>query len=343
MTPRISKVLLACALGLWPMLTSAEAISALAIPAWEIAPSDSNGKPIDLFDSSLHENTLISFNPSDLVLAEDHNETRIQFLLSLKYELIPLESFQWHLGNYRLMGLNFAYDGLYDFYLWTRYSYPIVSRTQNPGFYFSFEAPQAQRLWDIDSINIGWFHESNGQIVNTASGYNALLAQEGFEARDSISHGWDYWYLASKFSFHPWDGTEVSGTTTQQKIHMRLSFTPSLRIFTGAEGIFIPAEQAVFWDPQDPPSYIYDYDGIRGLFNAEWLFPHRAFNYLGLGAEFKTGYNTGYFGHNWSKRFTITFKTWHLPWYFYYYTGYDVYISDYSTWSDGYGFGIRIW
>lgn len=75
----------------------------------------------------------------------------------------------------------------------------------------------------------------------------------------------------------------------------------------------------------------------------EWVFPHRNLSYLGLSGEFRTGYNFGHFGQHWSKQVSLTFKTWRLPWYLYYSNGFGPYISDYSTQSEGYGVGIRIW
>jgi outer membrane phospholipase A len=297
----------------------------------------------DFFQNSLHESRLGTFHPSDFVVATDHGENRIQFLLSLKYEFIPLEGLEWQIGPYHLGGLNFVYDGLYDFYLWTRYSQPIVSRLQNPGLLFSLEAKHEEAVGHMQRLDLGWFHESNGQVVDTIAEYNALYAQEGLRARDSVSRGWDYWYASPKFTFDPKNeaGLDEGGETSN--IRERFVFDPSLRMYTGAQGIVIPAEQDIFWAPQDPPKTIYDYDGIRGLFIAEWIFPWRAFNYVGIGSEFRTGYNTGYLGRNWSKKFTLTFKTWNIPWYVYYENGYGPYISDYSTWSQGYGAGIRMW
>jgi hypothetical protein len=314
----------------------------LLCEAWALS-SGSSSVPVDILDATVRERSLESFNPGDLVVASDHGENRIQFLLSFKYPVIPLESLDLGFGAYRLQGLDFAYDGLFDFYIWTRYSQPLVSRLQNPGLYFSFKAAQAQRLWDMDSFEAGWFHESNGQVVDTLEEYNDLVQEYGLGARDYISRGWDYWYLSTKFSYHPYDGLEAEGATQAHRTHIRLSFVPSLRIYDGAQGIVLAAEQNIFWEPQNPPSYIYDYDGLRALFNLEFSFPYRAFNYLGLSAGFRTGYNVGYFGQNWSKQFSITFKTWHLPWYLYYNNGYGPYISDYSSWSEGYGVGLRVW
>ncbi|MES2202237.1 MAG: hypothetical protein V4498_08295 [candidate division FCPU426 bacterium] len=293
------------------------ALLAVLLGAWPHASFC--GEDGDPFEGALHEATLRTFHPTDAVIATDHGESRIQFLLSLACQVLPMESLDWHVGSYRLSALNFAYDSLYDYHISTRYSEPVVSRLQNPGFYFSVEAPRSE-------LQAGWFHESNGQVIDT----HAALLAAGPHGQDFVSRAWDYWYLSSAFRL-------------LEKPTMRFSFVPTLRIFTGAQGIIHPTEQDIFWRPSDPPSAIADYDGLRGQFLGEWLFPHRICNYLGLSAEFRTGYHEGHFASNWSRRFELTLKTWHIPWYLYYTNGYGPYISDYSSWSEGYGFGVRIW
>ena len=288
-------------------------LAALATPLWA-------GE--DPFDEALHEAALKPFHASQAGIASDHGENRVQFLLSFSYGLLPLEGLGWSLGSYRLEGLDFAYDGLFDFYLWTRHSQPLISRLQDPGLYFRFEAPVSARRANLEGWQLGWFHESNGQVVDSLAAYSA---------QDQVSRAWDYWYLAPKFSF------PAAGSL------LRLKIEPVLRIYTGAQGVVLPAEQDIFWRPQDPPSAIADYDGLRGRFTLERLFPGKIFNYLALSAELRTGYSAEHALRNWSKRFDLVFKAWHLPCYLYYSNGYGPYISDYSTWSEGWGLGIRMW
>src|SRR5260370_1336868 len=78
--------------------------------AWELS-REAAAYPVDIFETSLHESSLGPFNPSDIVVATDHGESRIQFLLSFKYRFISLEGLDWRIGSYRLLGLDFAYDG----------------------------------------------------------------------------------------------------------------------------------------------------------------------------------------------------------------------------------------
>jgi hypothetical protein len=57
----------------------------------------------------------------------------------------------------------------------------------------------------------------------------------------------------------------------------------------------------------------------------------------------RTGYNTSHFAEHWTSRTTLTLKTWHLPWMFYYHNGYGAYITDYNAWSEGWGVALRFW
>ena len=282
------------------------------------------------FDQALAENPIQAYHPNFMAIASDHGESKVQFLVSFQYNLTPFAKDAFGLGPYRFDGFNFVYDGLYDFDSMTRHSQPVVSRLQNPGWVFSFRAPEGPRAWGLDGWDAGWFHESNGQVVDKKADYDALYAKIGQAATDSVSRGWDYWYLSPRFT---WRGDSL-----------RLRFSPALRIYDGSEAAnYTPAEQDIFWKAGAPPSTIYDYDGLRAQASAEWLPPHRGLSYVGLDASVRTGYNSGHFAQNWSEHLVFTVKTWHLPLFVYFDNGYGPYISDYSTWSQGWGLGVRYW
>jgi hypothetical protein len=286
--------------------------------------------PADAFDQALAENPLQPFHPNQVFIASDHGESRLRFLVSFQYSVAPFAKDSFGLRAYRFDGLQFAYDGLYDFDAWTRKSQPIVSRLQNPGAFFSFRAPAQARRWALDGWDAGWFHESNGQVVDNKADYDALYAKIGQAATDSVSRGWDYWYLNSRF------------TWTLDQLRLRLS--PTLRIFDGSEAVaYTPAEQGIFWRPGAPASVIYDYDGLRAGLSAEWLLPRRALSYVGLEDDLRTGYNSGHFAEHWSQHLVLTLKAWYVPLFIYYDNGYGPYISDYSSYSQGWGFGITYW
>jgi hypothetical protein len=329
-----------------PLVLSPEVSEAVVVP---VAGPPSNKRPGTMlfFNYDLYENRESDWHENDVVIASDHGESRIQFLMSLKYELLQYSPDFWNSRwAYYPQGLNLAYDGLYDFYWFSRASSPVVSRTQNPGIFLHFLPRKNIRFFNADFLDAGWFHESNGQTTTNIAQYNALYATEGDHAQDSVHRGWDYWYLGSKFTYLPFDDLEVRSAQAITKAHQLFTFLPSFRFYDGHQGVAGAVSENVFWKPVGFQPYIYDYDGIRAAFTWETIFPDATFmhfHYVALGAEFRTGYNAGFFAANWSKKFTLTFKTGYFPWYVYYSNGYGPYISDYSTWSQGWGMGIRLW
>jgi len=304
-------------------------------------------KTMDFFNHDLYANRLTGWHPNYVVIASDHGESRVQFLLSLKFEMLNYSPSFWNSRwGYYPKGLNLAYDGLYDFFWFTRAASPVISRVQNPGAFLRFLPRQKVRFLHADLFDVGWFHESNGQTTIAPAQYGALYATEGQRVQDSVHRGWDYWYLGSKFTFLPFDKCELETAQAITRAHHLFTFTPSVRIYDGKQGLAGTDSESIFWKPVRVQPYIYDYDGLRAAFSWETIFPPSTFlhfHYVGLAAEIRTGYNDGYFAANWSKKFTLTVKTGDFPWYLYYFNGYGPYISDYTTWSEGWGLGIRLW
>lgn len=299
------------------------------------------------FNYDLYANRESDWHENYVVLASDHGETRIQFLLSLKYELLSYSQSLWNSRlPYYPQGVNLAYDGLYDFYWYTRPSSPVISRVQNPGVFLRFFPRDNLRFFNADYVDAGWFHESNGQTTDSLAQYEALHAIEGQRVQDTVHRGWDYWYIGPKFTYLPFDDLEGRNAKIITRLHHLFTILPSLRLYDGAQGINGAVAENIYWKPVGTQPYIYDYDGVRATFLWEMIFPETTFlefHYIALAAEFRTGYNTGYFASNWSKKFTLTFKTGFFPWYAYYFNGYGPYISDYTSWSEGWGIGIRLW
>lgn len=321
----------------------AEAVPPVPLGTVWVEPADHT---MDFFNHDLYANRLTGWQTSDGVIATDHGETRVQFLLSLKYALFQYQPEFWGSGwAYYIQSLNIAYCGLYDFYWLSRPASPVLSRTQNPGLFLHFLPHKNRRFYDADYFDVGWFHESNGQTTVTEAQYAALYATMGQHAQDTVHRGWDYWYLGTKFSYLPFDEPELWNAKTVTKMHSLFTFMPSCRLYDGAQGFDGSVSENIFYKPVGVQPYIYDYDGLRATFSWETIFPEATFlrfHYVGLGVELRTGYNYPYFAANWSKTYTLTFKTGYVPWYVYYFNGYGPYISDYTTFSTGWGMGIRL-
>jgi outer membrane phospholipase A len=321
----------------------AEAVPEVPLGTIWVKPSDHT---MDFFNHDLYTNRLTGWHTNYGVIASDHGETRIQFQLSLKYELFQYSEEFWNSRwAYFPEGVNLAYDGLYDFYWFTRPASPVISRDQNPGMFVHFLPRKNVRFFNADYFDAGWFHESNGQTTITAAQYNALYATEGDHVQDSVHRGWDYWYFGSKFSYLPFDQPELWNAKTVTRMHNLFTFLPSFRFYDGKQGLAGSTSENIFYKPVGFQPYIYDYDGLRATFMWETIFPECTwlrFHYVGLGLDVRTGYNYHYFASNWSRKVTLTFKTGYFPWYVYYFNGYGPYISDYTTFSTGWGIGIRL-
>jgi outer membrane phospholipase A len=130
-------------------------------------------------------------------------ECYIPFQVSMQYPLIPLNLNlfgEWEYAGGKLIdqdqsALYFVYNGKYDFFMYGRYSAPVVSRRQNPGVYFEFS-----RFLGGPDAEWGYFHESNGQDIETKEAYVARQAKDG-HAQDYLSRGWDYWLYGAKKKF----------------------------------------------------------------------------------------------------------------------------------------------
>jgi hypothetical protein len=144
-----------------------------------------------------YQSLLTAYQPSYFIWVVS-GEPRIQFYLSVKYPLFrnagdsmpymaDLKRFfgDHHVGEFTDY---FVYNGQYDFLI-RRYSAPVVSRIQNPGFLVDHALPWAED-WqghEVWHLYYGYFHESNGQIIGDRATY---LATD--HAEDFVSRGWDY-------------------------------------------------------------------------------------------------------------------------------------------------------
>ncbi len=193
-------------------------------------------------------------NPGDELGDETHFELR----LSLDYRL-------WEWDNTSLWkpdALTFVYNAKYDFYyeFTERYqSAPVLSRQQNPGIALDW------RLGSGSEIRFGWFHESNGQTIDTLEQFVAAATEPGgngeplgFEsALSQVSRGWDY----AQIRWRNYGNDELLGYDD------RWRYQVEYRAFCNCQGFgFDDKEDNVFWRPIDEQPDIDDYDGLRASF-----------------------------------------------------------------------------
>lgn len=254
--------------------------------------------------------------PSYFVMSRDEGDTssHAEFYLSIKYPLLQ-RPIRFLLGEASM--LYFNYNGLYDFYLGTRNSSPIISRRQNPGLMYEYQFLNHEVL---RKAKFGYFHESNGQTIDTEADYlNAT------DAKDYVSRGWDYLHL------------ELSATPRQDwYLYMQG------RRFLDKQMFQLEKEEKWPWEPPIGQSMpIQDYDGIRFIVSRMIKGKYWTFDSLKLSAIYRTGYRD--FGHNSTRRFEATFRVFDIPLYMYYFDGYGINISSYYKKSSAYGIGFELW
>lgn len=267
--------------------------------------------------------------PSYLVWAGGpHEEGHAEFFLSLKYPL-----FDW-----RRNILYFIYNGKYDFFVESRESSPVISRRQNPGL--SLVHVFEETSW-LNNAGIGWFHESNGQVIDNRESFQATE-----HAEDYVSRGWDYLGIDFKGSaFKKVD--MIQDKSLEEDNRGDVNYAVSFRYFCDcqAAGTIEGREDRVFWeDVRDQPS-ITDYDGIRLAVNfiPDILIPLEYVPDIDL--KFSLMLRTGYTEalQHWSTRVGATFRMGRFPLTVFYFTGYGSEIATYHKYDDYIGIGLELW
>ena len=223
---------------------------------------------------------IIAYNPNFFGIAIPtendplEEEEHLEFYLSIQYPI-------WH-------GLHFVYNGSFDFYVQNEQysSSPVLSRIQNPGINYNFPLIQSKHLNHY--LEIGWFHESNGQSLELAGAdQNQDGVDDGVEifqiylnqrnlmyAINQVSRGWDY----ASFRYRLSDQAPAL-TKGYWALQADLRFLCDCQM-VGA----IDKEDEIWWN-DDVDAQIQDYDGIR------LRYDYVPFNWMSLRAEFKTGIN----------------------------------------------------
>jgi len=288
----------------------------------DAVPEEASAIPPEQPDGGGPIHLLSGNEPSYFVLAQDNDDSKshIEFYLSIKYPLLgtPIER---RLG--KRSRLYFNYNGKYDFYVFSRDSSPIISRLQNPGVMFEYEWPTVPHM-HLQSLKTGYFHESNGQTIDTRQEY---LATE--HASDYVSRGWDYIPLELKYSV----SEKRHGIFGNFYLYLQGRYFLKKQLFRHDR------EDQIFWEPVAEQPSIDEYDGLRTVVSTVFRLPYMEAQEIKFSAIFRSGYRD----FNLSQRYEATFRLFDLPFYIYYFRGYGVEISTYQQKGTTYGAGFEFW
>jgi hypothetical protein len=274
-------------------------------------------------------NRLQSEEPNYFVIAipqelnsRDGDDIHTEFYLSIKYPFDIWQGDRWYVPN----RFNLIYNGLYDFYVidTDRYdSAPIVSRRQNPGFTFDWATTEK------GLFRLGYFHESNGQTLDTDDGavaFDQEAAQGGQEyALAKVSRGWDYLRM---------NYTQLYGSTDDLAFMWQIEF----RYFLEKQMFSSKAEEDIFWDPTyNGPVGIQEFDGLR--MQAEVIKKLPFFGHSSARLETKMGTSDWEALGHFSARASI--NMWDVFTLFYF-DGYGKEPSTYHLRTQYFGIGIEV-
>ena len=268
---------------------------------------------------------LTGYEPSYFALAFDDDD-HIEFKVSIKYPLLESDGTRFDAFTGGVNDLYFAYTGKYDFFVFSddpaRDSAPVVSRLQNPGLFVlnkraSFDGE------GLESVSVGWFHESNGQQISD----NQTFLNTA-NAPDYVSRGWDYLGLDFKFKqVEPWffDGD--------------VNYYVRMRFFCDCQGFgFIDDREddiRIFGGTEQ--ASISDYDGLR------LAVDNYANRWLHYGLSLRTGTSDSAALKRISYQFELTYRVLNLPLKVFYFKGYGKDISTYHLKDEYIGFGFEFW
>jgi Phospholipase A1 len=174
------------------------------------------------------ESRLQAHKPSYAVWRQSKgDEDAVQAKYSFSYELRPDAA----LKNWRVY---LKYTGLFDFYMGTRPSSPVVNRLSNPGIHWQHEWHQAlgDTAWQTQWFDIGVEHRSNGQTTDMQNLAEADAARRAYERGDhrffdGISRSANYLSIETKAR------------------HAERRFGLYLKT-----KLYFDSDHAVFWGPQ---------------------------------------------------------------------------------------------
>lgn len=266
-----------------------------------------------------------SGDPSHFALARENGETgsHIELFLSIEYPLFkePLNSISGQRWN-----LYFNFNGKFDFFRNSRDSSPLITRLQNPGLILEYR-PQQLFYDTLVAFRTGYFHESNGQTIDTLEEYQTTA-----DARDYVSRGWDYIPLELEFR------KPVPAASLFHDFFKGFYVTFRGRYFLPKQIFEHDKEDEVFWEARTEQPRIEDYDGIRLRLSKTY---HPSGAWLPGEVTLKALFRSGYHDLNFSQRYEVTTRVWGLPIYLYYFDGYGTNLSTYHQKGSSFGGGFE--
>jgi len=297
------------------------------------------------FLHSFHPNYISYVVPSE---RDDKGDVaHLEFYLSFKAPAIDFNSENsWarkkHLfflpERFKPDRLHLAYNGLYDFYINALTpedtdiydSSPVISKIQNPGLFFEWDLPKYKTHSGNNILQIGLFHESNGQTLSDPSEFNSLVVNKSEEfALSQTSRSWDYISVAYEYKNY--------------NIHEDTS--KSLKWFslrTELRGYLGDREEDIFWKPVAEQPQISDYDGLRLTAETKFDFPWFKDKEQLVRAELKTGISSLDALTNISAKVSYNIRISDGSWLsFSYFNGYGKDLSNYHERRKYFGVGFE--
>lgn len=289
---------------------------------------------------------------------ESSDDNYMDFRLSLKYPLLRSvsdslnRSFGSDAQPSSLLPCVFlSFTGRFGQYIGTRDSSPVMGKQFNPGIFgrYWLSEPDEEESY----IDIGLYHESNGQSVNTQAGYASRVddalakGDSAGSARDYISRGWDYIGVTSKYSAHWQDGVarcplkEVAQNNQSPLLKKPGCFavTADVRYFLQNGPLQGEAEDYYAFEMQSQAYRRKDYDGLA--LTLEYIPPTEKISHMAF--SYRTGYGKPFNYSTFKFEATFNFNDDDLPplviWY---QEGYNSDLVDYYNYNRIIGIAIEI-
>ena len=296
----------------------------------------------------------------------------LEFKVSVKY---PLWGEIQKTENDKFLatkGIYFGYTGKYDFYALKRYSSPIVSRQQNPGLFYKYSKKLVnsensnEHINGFNGLSIGWYHESNGQDIDSQILFNQKIAavetklieekkptdNKKLIASDYISRGWDYLGITSKYIYN------LDHEKSQNKGQRIIDVYASIRLYCGCQALgTIDIEETSSWTQAEgfdaPGQRIKDYNTFSVIIshnfekkdtttptNERWKTTERFLS----NSRHSLNITAGKTLKNISAQYQMTHKVLgQIPLTFFYFNGYAENITTYQKRTKYVAFGIELW